>query len=284
MRIKNGADFLEPTIRSHIAHVDEIVALHNGSTDGSPEILARLAQEFAPKLRVIHYAETVFPPGSAGHASEPPDSPRSFVNASNCALAATRYRIAVKVDDDHLALAGRLARTVAAIRTGGYRLDHVLCFSGLNLARDDAGTLGVLAREPFSGGGDIGFFEVTPRTRFIHDARFETFDHDGRRRIFGDFLYWHLKFLKAGLGFANYDLARGDNPRFERKREEFIADRKVISVAELRRKAPPMLGVLGALPLPDRLRFRLDRWRALKAGDFDLSSIVNDIAATAGRI
>ena len=29
MRIRNGADFLEAAISSHIDHVDEIVAVHN---------------------------------------------------------------------------------------------------------------------------------------------------------------------------------------------------------------------------------------------------------------
>src|SRR5690606_2481883 len=46
MRIRNGADFLEATIRSHISHFDEIVAVHNRCTDETPDILARLAQEF----------------------------------------------------------------------------------------------------------------------------------------------------------------------------------------------------------------------------------------------
>ena len=48
MRIRNGADFLEATIRSHVAFFDEIVAVYNASTDGTGDILARLAAQSAP--------------------------------------------------------------------------------------------------------------------------------------------------------------------------------------------------------------------------------------------
>jgi hypothetical protein len=217
MRIKNGADFLEATIRSHIDHVDEIVAVYNQCTDATPEILARLQNEFGPeRLRVLHYLPRVYPPGSEGHATEPADSPASFVNMSNFALVQTRRRIVMKLDDDHLAMGERLAGLVKQIGDGGHRLDRVVCFSGLNLAQDDTGKCGVLAIEPFSGNGDIGFFMVTPRTRFIHNRRFEDFDHDGRPRVFGDFAYWHLKYLKAGFGFGNREVGQG-NPRFARK-------------------------------------------------------------------
>src|SRR5690606_30433863 len=104
MRIRNGADFLEATIRSHISHFDEIVAVHNRCTDETPDILARLAREFGPKLKVHHYLPEVFPPGSRGHRNEPPDSSHSLVNYYNYALAKTQYTYATKLDDDHLAI------------------------------------------------------------------------------------------------------------------------------------------------------------------------------------
>ena len=64
MRIRNGADFLEATIRSHIGYFDEIVAVYNQCTDATPDILARLAAEYGPdRLRVFHYLPKVFPPG-----------------------------------------------------------------------------------------------------------------------------------------------------------------------------------------------------------------------------
>ena len=268
MRIKNGADFLEATIRSHINHVDEIVAVHNQCTDATPEILARLKAEFGPKLRVVHYLPKVHPPGSAGHAREPADSPASFVNMSNLALASTRHRIAMKLDDDHLAMPERLAGLVARVRAATYRLPDTLCFSGINLARDASGQFGVLAAEPFAGAGDHYFVEVTPATFFVHDPRFEDFRHRGRR-IFGDITYWHLKYLKPGFGFANRDIEAGGNPRFERKRTEFLAGRRVVPLAALRKRMPAWT----ALPLwlmPEKMRLKASRWRRfVEAGPGD---------------
>lgn len=275
MRIKNGAPFLEATIHSHIEHFDEIVAVYNQCTDATPDILARLAQAYGPKLRVYHYLPKVHPPGSEGHVKEPPGSPASFVTMSNFALAATRHRVAVKLDDDHMAMKERLAALVARVRTDGDRLDHVACFSGLNLARDESGRLGVLAVEPFSGNGDIGFFAVTPRTHFIHRPRFEDFDHDNRRRIFADIVYWHMKHLKPGYGFANRDIEAG-NPRFERKRARFLANRRVIAVTELAASAPAGLSLLAGLPLPEKARLKIDRWRRLRQDgptDADLAAV-----------
>src|SRR5258707_9668440 len=118
-------------------------------------------------------------------------------------------------------MSARLAGLAARVRADGYRLDRVLCFSGLNLVRGENGGIGILAQEPFSGNGDIGFFEIVPRTRFVHNARFEEFDHAGGRRDFGDFAYWHMKYLKPGFGFSNRDLEAG-NPRFARKYQRVL--------------------------------------------------------------
>src|SRR5690606_6749200 len=111
---------------------------HNQCSDDTPAIAARLAAESDGRVRVFHYAAKVYPPGSPAHAREPADSPSSFVNQSNFALARTRYRVAMKLDDDHLAMDARLAALTGRIRAAGYRLPETLCFSGINLARDDA--------------------------------------------------------------------------------------------------------------------------------------------------
>ena len=103
-------------------------------------------------------------------------------------------------------------------------------------------------------------FEVTPETRFIHHPRFEDFHH-GRPRVFTDFTYWHLKYLKPGFGFANRDIDSGGNPRFARKRQEFLADQRVISLAEVRASAPALIDLVTMLPLPEKARLKVDRWR-----------------------
>lgn len=227
MRIRDGAFSLEAAIRSHINHFDEIVAVYNRCTDATPEILARLSQEFGPRLRTYHYVPSVFPPGSEGHRTEPAHSPHSLVNYYNCALSLTRFTHATKLDDDHIAMQTATARLMADVRSGLAARNEMACFSGLNLACDTAGTFGILRKEPFSGSGDIAVFPVTPETYFAHDRRFEVFHHPGLKRRFHSLVYWHLKYLKPEFGFANYDLATNPKSRYGRRLSQIAADRPV---------------------------------------------------------
>ncbi|CAN5162236.1 hypothetical protein BH10PSE12_BH10PSE12_24600 [soil metagenome] len=265
MRIRNGAEFLEATIRSHIGKVDEVVAVYNQCTDATAAVLAKLQGQYGTgKLRVFHYLPRVYPPGSPGHAQEPADSPASFVNMSNFALSRTRFSVAMKLDDDHLAMPERLGALTRRIVDADYTLDHVLCFSGINLARDESGTCGVLAADPLAGAGDHFFFEVGPDTCFIHDRRFEDFSYGGRKRVFADLTYWHLKYLNADFGFGNREVACDGNPRFARKRDAFLSARRVIPLADLVAGAPAELPLPGWL-LPKKTRLTRDRWRKLRA-------------------
>jgi len=221
LRTRNGADFLEATIRSHMPFYDEIVAVFNQCQDNTAEILARLAQEFGPKLRVFHYTDRVQPLGSKGHAGTPGNAPESMVNYSNFALKETRHDIVVKLDDDHLAIPGRVGAICKTFRQGQANLRQFHCISGLNLAHDAQGALGVPASELLSGNGDIGYFKIAPDTVFEHDRRFERFSRGRLKRVFAGYLYWHLKFLKSGAGFFNYELGENPNSRFARKKVEF---------------------------------------------------------------
>lgn len=267
LRVRDGAFSVEAAIRSHIGFFDEIVAVHNRSTDGTPDILARLEQEFGPRLRVYHYVPPVYPPGSEGHAREPAASPLSLVNYYNFALTRTRFSHVTKLDDDHVAMGAATARLVADVRSGRAAKGEMACFSGLNLARDEAGALGILRREPFSGSGDIGIFPVTPTTYFVHDRRFEVLRGDGLRRRFHSFVYWHLKYLKPGHGFANYDLADNPNSRYAKRLRDHYADRAVLDLDRLATLAGSERRLLDRLadagfPVPDRARTIAARGRA----------------------
>jgi hypothetical protein len=234
MRIRNGADFLEATIRTHIDAFDEIVAVYNQCTDATPDILGRLAQEFGSRLRVIHYQDRVYPPGSAEHAREAPESPHSLVNYYNFALSSTRFAYATKLDDDHLAIPAALHGTSRRLRADEPGADRVMhCFSGLNLARNADGRFGVPAVAPVSGSGDIGFFRVSEQTYFSHDKRYERFNRGGLRREFCGFLYWHLKYLKQGEGFSNYELETNPQGRYARQLSRFRAS-GMLDLASLR--------------------------------------------------
>jgi hypothetical protein len=263
MRVRDGAFSLEAAVRSHIGHFDEIVVVHNRCTDRTPEILARLEQELAPRLRVYHYLPDVFPPGSAGHRTTPPDAPGSLVNYYNLSLSLTRFSHATKLDDDHVAMGEATAGLVADVRAGRTANGEMACFSGLNLARDAEGDLGVFASEPFSGSGDIGIFPVGPTTVFSHDRRFEAFRPELRRR-FHSFVYWHLKYLKPDLGFANYDLASNPDSRYARRLRRLEAGLEVVDLPELAERTNPRRRfwqrlTLAGLPVPERMRLLAER-------------------------
>jgi len=220
MRIRNGADFLEATIRSHADMYDEIVAVYNQCTDATAEILARLSNELGPRLRVFHYVPRVYPPGSKDHAQTPGDSAQSFVTYSNFALCQTRYQWVVKLDDDHLAIPEAVRKMIGAIRSGSADEQKMHCFSGLNLVRDAQGAWRIPAASPVSGKGDIGYFRATEATHFVHDQRFERFARGGMQRCFAGWFYWHLKYLKTGGGFANYELESNPQSRYIRRRKQ----------------------------------------------------------------
>ncbi len=266
MRIRDGEAFLERAIRSHVDHVDEIVALHNRCADRTPDILARLAQEFGPKLRVYRYLPDVFPPGSEGHRREPADSSRSLVNYYNLSLCLTRFSHAMKLDDDHVAMRADFAAIARDARRGAHGAE-MSCFSGVNLARGPDGALGVFATDPLAGAGDHGIFPVRPDTFFVHDTRFERFQRGSLKRRFRGFAYWHLKYLKDDLGYSNYDLAANPDSRYARRLEALKAAHRVVPVAELptlMRWKDRALAALGAahVPLPEKLALKAARWRA----------------------
>jgi cellulose synthase/poly-beta-1,6-N-acetylglucosamine synthase-like glycosyltransferase len=219
MRIRNGADFLEAAIRSHADMYDEIVAVYNQCTDATADILARLSSEMGPQLRVFHYLPRVHPAGSTGHAQTPGESPESFVNYSNFALCQTRHQWVVKLDDDHLAIPQAVREMTKAIRSGSADDQKMHCFSGLNLVRDAEGAWRIPAASPISGKGDIGYFRATEGTHFVHDSRFERFTRGGVERCFAGWFYWHLKYLKTGGGFANYELDVNPDSRYMRRRK-----------------------------------------------------------------
>lgn len=280
VRTKNGADFLAPTIRSHAPYVDEIVAVYNQCTDGTEAVLAGLQDEFGPdKLKLFHYLPRVHPPGSTEHAAEPANSPHSVVNYSNFALSRTTRRIVVKLDDDHIAFERGLAPMVEALRRDGLAPGRMNCFSGLNLVRDEDGAVGIHAGTPFSGNGDIGFFAMTPDAYFVHDRRFEDFRKYHFRRVFVGFAYWHMKYLKTGLGFANYEIESGRNRRFEKKERAFHRSREVVTVAELRASMPRLwASVMRHIPF-DKWALIGNRALAMAAG----AVTEDDLAAFLGR-
>lgn len=207
MRIKNGAEFLEATIRSHLAYFDEIVACYNNCTDNTEQILHRLALEFPHQLRVFHYEPQVHPILSLAHQQTETFSLHSMANYYNFALAQCRFQIAVKLDDDHLAIASNMRKAVDLVR---YEYQNgrpaLYRFSGLNLAGDVSDPK-VYRTCPLVGTGDIMFFPINPQIYFVQSDNFETLQFgqlSGKlaKRYLG-VVYCHLKHLKTDFGFGN---------------------------------------------------------------------------------
>jgi len=279
MRIRNGADFLEATIRTHAPFYDEIVAVYNQCTDATPDILARLAAEMGPRLRVFHYLPRVHPAGSEGHARTPGDAPDSLVTYSNFALVQTRHQWAVKLDDDHLAIPDAVGRMVGAIRSGAASPDVMHCFSGLNLVRTGAGDWRIPAEAPVSGKGDIGYFHVSPQTRFVGDPRFERFARGKVKRRFAGWFYWHLKYLKSGGGFANYELDANPASRYARRKQR-LASSALWQLDEARAALAPGLTRRFRALFDNKHRLQVDRDAAM-AQTFAQRDLVGALDATA---
>lgn len=275
LRVKNGADFVETTVRSHIQHFDEIVAVFNDCTDDTPDILTRLSTEFGERLRVFHYVPKVFPPGSADHAAEPDESPHSMVHYSNFSLAQTRFSTVTKLDDDHVALDAPLNEICRQIRTRWCRLPEMWCFSGLNLARRADDSLGIPLAMPISGSGDIGFFTPTQATRFRRDRRFERFHRGGIPRRFVGFLYWHMKYLKNDKGFLNYDLLRYPDSRYHKRRLKLDAS-DILLLPELRSRLRSQRGILNGIASRLNAKFRLKVERDLAVAESFPQATVED--------
>lgn len=259
MRCRNGADFVEATIRSHIEFYDEIVVVYNQCTDSTPDILARLQQEFFPKLRVFHYTDRVQPLGSDAHAKAAADSPQSMVNYSNFALSRTQHCFVVKLDDDHLAIGSNVKQLCKDLCAGRAdpRFQH--CFSGFNIARGADGNLGIPAFDPIVGGGDHGYFLASEDTRFYYDRRFERFGRGALQRRFAGFYYWHLKYLKSGQGFVNYELGDNPNSRYARKKAEFERSRLyTLSEALAALKPGTVARLVGRISEKHRLKYERD--------------------------
>jgi hypothetical protein len=226
VRVKNGEDFLRQTVVSHIPFFDEIIIVYNDCQDNSAAIIAQLLAEFPSKIKAFHYLPKVSPLGVQNNGGD------TMANYSNFALAQTSYCVATKLDDDHIAIESTLKPLIEAIRANNYQLKQQMwCFSGLNLFQQ-GDEVGVLKFEPMVGSGDHGYFEVTEQTYFYQGSKFELFKHQHLKRVFKCIDYLHLKHLKQGSGFLNYDLSNNPDSRYVYKKDKFDRKAEMVGLKE----------------------------------------------------
>ena len=214
LRVKNEQQFVRLAIESHLPFYDEIVAVYNDCTDATPQILHDLAAKYPQKIKVFHYLPKVVPV------------------ATNYALSKCTYRVAVKLDADHLAIPCKLALLIKTIRAD-METDKlkVYTFSGINLIRDQTDNLTVCPDPSCvrSGNGDIFYHQVHTGGMFYQRRRVEHFEVPDKKPPHREYrymgiVYFHLKLLKKefiepryekGISFAEF--ATPDYKRYLRQ-------------------------------------------------------------------
>lgn len=213
LRIKNGAEFLRSSIETHIPYYDEIIACYNDCTDNTAEILHELKEKYPEKIKVFEYLPKVHPIFSDAHNSCATDNVHSLANFYNYTLSKTSYKIATKLDDDHIAIDRNLIPAITAIRRDMLLgVKKIYTFSGVNLAFDTNEKLGVYKREPLVGTGDHMYFPVSSEIYFSQEKNVEAFRFVGRKieKKYMGIMYFHLKYLKNGYGFLNLSQEKRD--------------------------------------------------------------------------
>ena len=90
-RVKDEARNLPWVLPPMLDAVTHVVLVDNGSTDGTPEVAQRVAEECgaADRFTLAHYPVTVARAG-AEHLLTPPDSPRSLTYFYNWSFSHVR--------------------------------------------------------------------------------------------------------------------------------------------------------------------------------------------------
>jgi glycosyltransferase involved in cell wall biosynthesis len=246
MRLRNEEEFAALAIESHLPFLDELVVVHNGCTDRTPEIVDDYARRFPDKIRARWYEPEVYPYGTPEYQSLPPDSPHSLVNYYNYALCETTRQVAVKIDGDHVAIPAAFRSLTRAVRRQGLRrlkfwksFRAYMGFLGLNLWRAE-GRLFVNGNYPLTE-WDHGFFRVTPATWHVFDPRWEVLERGGLPTwLMNTIAFYHLKGLKSDRGYGNWSF-REDAPAIDAEVEKVRQrwhDPRLVALEEYRRAEP----------------------------------------------
>src|SRR5690606_27208478 len=108
--------------------------------------------------------------------------------------------------------------------------------------------------------------------------RYERFERGGLKRVFSGFLYWHLKYLKQGEGFANYELEQNPDGRYVRQLGRFRAS-AMLDLPQLREALRPKLTDRLLAAVIEKRRVVADA-RAAVAATFSQASFEDALDAT----
>ncbi|MDB6367012.1 hypothetical protein PH242_04790 [Photorhabdus bodei] len=243
VRVRNGAETLYLAIKSHIDLLDEIIIVYNQCLDNTEDIIQKLINEYPNKIKGIKYKPIVYPVGSIQHKKLPENSVHSMVNYSNFALAQTKYKWVMILDDDHI-LPSNLKNKEIILQP-----NTINFFSGINLSWQDYEnkTIGINKIKPFAGNGDHYFFECTDNTYYKKNDICEYLNFGNKRTTYHGIRYYHLKYLKKDFGFTNVlNTNRG------KKQLEDIKKAPVVSIPEFQK------GIKKVNYLNDRNNYLID--------------------------
>ncbi|OIO77106.1 hypothetical protein AUJ87_01780 [Candidatus Gracilibacteria bacterium CG1_02_38_174] len=196
-RLKNGDDFLEQTLESHIPFLDELILIDNLSTDSTRLICEKFAKKYPQKVKVYEYPYNVFQIGT--HKVDP-RSIHSFAYYSNWCVSQTKYRYIMRVDDDNILIPEKFNQIRTYILK--YKPNKNLMYWGYNLLKKD-NQIGICKNDPYSGKlADHGIYPVSEFTYYIQSEFGELLRDNLLYKRFG-MSFIHLKYLKKDLGFIN---------------------------------------------------------------------------------
>ncbi len=215
-RVKTEEQLLEKSVLSHLPYLDEIIIVHNDCSDKTPEIAKKLAQKYPEKIKVYEYKPKVFPALSHKHVVTCASSPHSLANYYNFALSKTNYKIAVKIDADHLAIQDRFAQAVEKIRKEG--IDTLMYFYGVNVYKSKKGDRWLVnKRNPFTAGSDCGFFPVKKGVYFTQRLDSEALHIP---------ILWHMSKFSIGVLFYHIKAIKPDKGTSVFEKDEFAKRKK----------------------------------------------------------
>lgn len=196
-RLKNGDDFLEKVIESHLPFLDELILVDNMSTDKTKEICLSLKKKYPQKIKFFEYKYDVFPPWTEEKIET--NSLHSLAYYYNWCFSKTKYSHVMKVDDDNLLIPERFKK----IREKSLKSEHYNIYWWYNIIKDRKWQLWIPSKYKYSWRyWDHGIYKPSEKTYYTQWENFEIFANS-LFYIRHWFTFFHLKFLKKWQGFTN---------------------------------------------------------------------------------
>jgi len=134
VRVRDGEEFLMPSVASIISFVDEVVVIDNLSRDNTPNVINLLKERYPGKIISFRYDHNVVKVGeeSAVLYASNPSSPCLLHNYYNWCMSLCRSSFVLKWDDDMIAC-DKLIQEIENFKTSKYiQYD----FGGFNISPD----------------------------------------------------------------------------------------------------------------------------------------------------